>query len=92
MKKFEASRLTQGNKLFPTQVILTNKSLVIKQPGIFKTEETTIPYYKITFIKVNIPLIGFSSVSIGTENQPIQIDGFTKSQVKEIQSFVLEMI
>jgi hypothetical protein len=92
MIKFESNRLTEGNKLFPTQLILTNKAVVIKKPGILSSEEKVIPYSQVTFIDVNTPLIGFSSVVIGTENQPITIGGFTRSEVKKIQVLVLEMI
>jgi hypothetical protein len=92
MKTFESNRLTEGNKLFPTQIILTNKGVVVKKPGIFRSEEKIIPYSQITFVDINIPLIGFSQIVIGTENQPVTVGGFTKAEVKEIQSLVLEMI
>jgi hypothetical protein len=92
MKTFESNRLTEGNKLFPTQIILTNKGVVVKKPGIFRSEEKIIPYPQITFVDINTPLIGFSQIVIGTENQPVTVGGFTKAEVKEIQSLVLEMI
>jgi hypothetical protein len=43
-------------------------------------------------VNINTPLIGFSSIEFGTENQPVVVNGFTKSEVKEIQRFVLEMV
>lgn len=92
MKKFESNRLTEGNKLFPTQVILTEKAVVVRKPAVFSSEETVIPYSQITYININTPLVGFSKIEIGTENQPVTITGLLKREVLEIQSLVLEMI
>lgn len=92
MKTFEASRLTEGNKVFPTQIIISNKGVVVKKPGLFSSEEKVIPYGQINYVNVNAPLIGFSSIEFGTENQPVVVNGFTKAEVKEIQRLVLEMI
>jgi hypothetical protein len=92
MKTFEANRLTEGNKMFPTQITISNKGVVVKKPGIFSSEEKVIPYGQINYVNINTPLIGFSSIEFGTENQPVVVNGFTKSEVKEIQRFVLEMV
>ena len=92
MRKFESNRLTEGNKLFPTQIILTNKGVVVKKPGLFSSEEKVIPYSQITYVNINTPLFGFSEIEIGTENQPVVIGGLLKREVKEIQSLILETI
>ena len=92
MRTFESSRLTEGNKLFPTQIILTDKGIVVRKPGILRSEEKVVPYPQITFVNINTPLIGFSQIVIGTENQPVTISGFTKAEVKQLQSLILEMI
>jgi hypothetical protein len=57
-----------------------------------RSEEKVIPYPQITFVNINTPLIGFSQIVIGTENQPVTISGFTKAEVKQLQSLILEMI
>lgn len=92
MKKFESTRLTEGNKLFPTQILLSSKGVVVKKPGMFSSEEKVIPYSQITYVNINTPLVGFSSIEIGTENQPVVIGGLLKREVKEIQSLILETI
>lgn len=92
MRKFESNRLTEGNKLFPTQIILTNKGVVVRKSAVFSSEEKVIPYSQITYVNINTPLMGFSKIEIGTENQPVVVSGLLKREVLEIQSLVLEMI
>lgn len=92
MKTFESNRLTEGNQLFPTKIILSPKGVVVRKPGILRSEEKVIPYKQITFVDINTPLVGFSKIVIGTENEPVTVGGFTKNEVKQIQSLVLEML
>jgi hypothetical protein len=92
MKTFEASRLTEGNKVFPTQVIITKNSVTINKPGLFSSDEKTIPMSHITHVDVHCPFMGFSSVTFGTEDTPIKVFGFTKSEVKEMKEVVMSFI
>ena len=92
MKTFEASRLTEGNKVFPTQIIITNRSITIRKPGVFSSDEKTIPMSHVTHVDVNCPLMGFSSITFGTEDTPIKVSGFTKSEVKEMKELVMSLI
>jgi membrane protein YdbS with pleckstrin-like domain len=92
MKTFEASRLTEGNKVFPTKVIITNRSVTIKKPGVFSSDEKIIPMSQITHVDVSCPFVGFSSITFGTENEPVKVSGFTKSEVNQIKDIIFSFI
>lgn len=92
MKTFEASRLTEGNKVFPTKLIITNRSVTIRKPGVFSSDEKIIPMLQITHVDVSCPFVGFSSITIGTENEPVKVSGFTRSEVNQIKDIILNFI
>lgn len=92
MKTFEVSRLSEGNKIFPTQLTIIPIGVSIKKPGIFSYDETTIPFKHITYVNINTPLIGFSSIEFGTEGTPVKINGFTSKEVREIKILISNKI
>lgn len=93
MKTFKASRMSGGNKLFPSEIILDSKGVTLKTPGFFGGKETTIPYSKIASVKIDCPLLGFSSIIIQTIGEDeISVFGFFKEEVKEMKEFILNKI
>lgn len=92
-KEYTASRLTEGNKLFPAKIILEDNGVTFKVPSFFSGEETTIPYSRISSVNVNSPFVGFSDIIIETTGEgKIQVHGFTKDEVTEMKQLILEKI
>lgn len=90
MKTYTTSRVSSGNRLFPSTITLTDDHIVIKDPFLFGGHESTTPYTKISTIKVKCPMIGFSDVIIDIMGADrLIIHGFTSTDVKEIQSEIL---
>ena len=90
---YTASRLTEGNKLFPARIILEDNGVTFKVPSFFSGEETTIPYSRISSVNVNSPFVGYSDIIIETTGEgKVQVHGFTATEVKEMKQVILEKI
>lgn len=92
-KIYAASRLTEGNKLFPAKIILEDNGVTFNVPSFFSGQETTIPYSRVSSVNVNTPFIGYSDIIIETTGEgSIQVHGFTADEVKEMKQLILEKI
>lgn len=83
--KFTASRLSTGNKIFPTEIYLESTGITIKIPGLFKGETKQFDFNHIASVEIDTPLVGFSSISIYAGGTQMTATGFTKSEVKQIK-------
>lgn len=83
--KYVASRLSDGNKLFPPHIVVEINGLKVKIPGFWKGKEIFIPYDEIASVSVNSRLIGFSTLRFYTSGTEVVVHGFTKSQVEDIK-------
>lgn len=83
--KYVASRLSDGNKLFPPHIVVEINGLKVKIPGFWKGKEIFIPYDEIASVSVNSRLIGFSTLRFYTSGTEVVAHGFTKSQVEDIK-------
>jgi uncharacterized membrane protein YdbT with pleckstrin-like domain len=93
MEIFIASRLTAGNKIFPSKIIIDKDGVTLKIPGLFSGNEKTIPYTRISSVDINCPFIGYSTISIETTGEgSIKAHGFTKSEVTRIKDLLLAKI
>ncbi len=92
-KIYAASRLTEGNKLFPAKIILEDNGVTFKVPSFFSGEETTIPYSRISSVNIDSPFVGYSDIIIETTGEgKIQVHGFTKNEVREMKQIILAKI
>ena len=90
MKIYTASRLTDGNRIFPTRIIIDDSTVTFKIPSLFSGKETTIPFTRISSVNIDCPFIGFSTIIIETTGEgQILARGFTKSEVLEIKELIL---
>lgn len=90
MKEFIASRLSEGNKLYPAHIIIDDSGVTLKLPGFFSGKETTILFGSISLVDIDTPLIGFSTIGIDTKGQgKIVGNGFTKSEATEMKEAIL---
>lgn len=88
--KFTASRLSEGNKMFPTEIHLEENSIEIKAPGLFSGDSKYLNYEDITSIEVDSPMVGFSKLRLFMNGNKIEVHGFSKSDIKEIRKIIDE--
>ncbi|MEI6061997.1 MAG: PH domain-containing protein [Bacteroidota bacterium] len=93
METFIASRLTQGNKIFPSKIIIDQLGVTLKIPGLFSGNEKTVPYSRIASVDIICPFVGYSTIIIETTGEGnIESHGFTKSEVKRMKELILGKI
>lgn len=93
MEKFTASRLTAGNKIFPSVITIDELGVTIKIPSLFSGSEKTIPFSRISSVNIDCPFIGFSTIIIETTGEgAIRAHGFTKKEVLRMKEFILSRI
>ena len=93
MTTFIASRLTSGNRFFPSKISIDEHSVTFKVPGIFSGKEKTIPYNRISSVDIDCPFVGYSTIIIETTGEgQIRAHGFTNGEVKRMKELILEKI
>jgi hypothetical protein len=91
MKTYVASRLSEGNKIYPCKISIVSMGVTLQVPSFFSGKETTIPFTRISAVDIDCPFVGYSSISIATAGEgKIVAHGFTKSEVKEMKELILE--
>lgn len=93
METFTAARLTQGNRIFPSKVIIDEQGVTLKVPSLFSGNEKTIPFSRISSVDIDCPMVGYSTIIINTTGEGnIRAHGFTKAEVLRMKTMVLEKI
>ncbi len=93
MAIFIASRLTTGNKLFPSRISIEENGVTLKIPGLFSGNEKTVPYTRISSVDIICPFIGFSTIVISTTGEGnIRAHGFLKNEVVRMKELILARI
>ena len=93
METFIASRLTDGNRIFPSKIVIDKQSVTFKVPGLFSGNEKTIPFNRISSVDIDCPLVGFSTIIIETTGEGnVRAHGFTKTEVKRMKELILTKI
>lgn len=86
---FRASRLSTGNHLFPTQVLITPSSVVQYKPRWIGREEETIHMTHVASVKIDTRLL-FSNVMIETSggSDPILCHGHRKRDAAAMKALI----
>lgn len=93
METFIASRVAEGNRVFPSKVIIDQQGVTLKVPSLFSGNEKTIPFSRISSVNIDCPLVGYSSIIIDTTGEGnIRAHGFTKAEVMRMKAMILEKI
>ncbi|MCX6189952.1 MAG: PH domain-containing protein [Bacteroidetes bacterium] len=93
METFVASRLTAGNKIFPSKIVIDQLGITLIIPGLFSGNEKTVPYNKIASVDIDCPLVGYSTIIIETTGEGcIRAHGFLKTEVKRMRELILANI
>ena len=88
---FRASRLTQGNRIWPTQVAVFPNRVVRYTPRLFGHFEETIGIDQVASVSVDSSLI-FGDVIVETTggSQPIRCHGHRRKDAEEIRRQITE--
>ena len=90
MQEYIASRLSENNKLYPIHIIIDDRGVTLRQPGLFNAKETTLLFNSITSVDIETPLVGFSTITIESKGESkIPAHGFTKAEVIEMKQLIL---
>jgi hypothetical protein len=86
---FRASRLSKGNRLFPTQVLITPSSVVHYTPELIGRREQSIHMAHVASVSINTNLL-FSDVIIETTGgaAPIRCYGHRKRDAVRIKQLI----
>src|SRR5882672_7375648 len=86
---FRASRLSRGNRLLPTQVLITPTSVVHYTPGWIGRQEESIHMAHIASVKINTGVL-LSDVLIETSGgaSPIKCHGHRKRDAVRMKTLV----
>src|SRR5438046_4599206 len=87
--EFRASRLSRGNRLFPTQVLITPTSVVQYKPRWIGRQEETIHMAHVASVKIDTGLL-LSNVLIETSggSDPIVCHGHHKGDANRMKSLI----
>jgi hypothetical protein len=91
-KTYKASRVSEGNRLFPAEIHIEEAEIMLKFPGFFSGKSKHIVYQQIEGVNIDTPMIGYSTITFVVGGEKIVGHGFTKSEVKEIKQICSEKI
>jgi hypothetical protein len=85
--KFKASRLSDGNNVFPDEISIDDNSVTIKSPKLFGGVSKSFPVGQIT-VSINTPLIGFSDITLFSQGARMSVHGFSSGEAKKIRTLI----
>ena len=86
---FTASRLTEGNRLFPVRIEVNQNRVTRIKPRIFGSNEESIPISKVASVNIKTGLI-WSDIRIDSTggSNPIVSHGHSKEDAKTIRDLI----
>jgi hypothetical protein len=86
---FKASRWTRGNRLFPTYIEVSDKSITRRKRSWFRTDEMTIGIGKVASVHVKTGMI-WSDILIESSGgtDPFASHGHTKADALRIKTLI----
>ena len=91
-KIYIASRVSEGNRLFPAEIHIEEAEIMLKFPGFFSGKSRHIVYQQIEGVNIDTPMIGYSTITFVVGGEKIIGHGFAKSEVKEIKQICSDKI
>ena len=85
---FVASRLSEGNKIFPAEIHIESTGITVKIPGLFSGESKYFDIKNIASVDYSSPMVGFSTITIYAGGTRMTAHGFTIADVKEIKEAI----
>ena len=90
-RTYTASRISQGNQLFPPTIILTDEGVTVRAPALVYKDMVFVPYNAISSVEIHTPLVGYSSIRFYAYVKEIHIHGFYQNEVQEMKAIIMEM-
>lgn len=84
-KIYKASRVSEGNMLFPAEIHIEETEIMLKLPGFFSGKSRHIVYQQIEGVNIDTPMIGYSTITFVVGGEKVVGHGFTKNEVSEIK-------
>jgi len=86
MEFFIATRFSNGNFFFPTEIRIDDNTITIVKPGLISAMEKTMPLNKISSVKVYSPIFGFSKIEVSAYGlDRFILDGFLRRDAEEVK-------
>ncbi len=85
--RFTASRLSEGNQIFPDEINIDDTSVTIKSPKLFGGKSKSFPLGQIS-VSINTPMVGFSDITLFSQGTGMSVHGFTSSDAKSIKYYI----
>lgn len=87
---FTASKLPDGNKLIPDEIIIDENSITTKSQGLFEGKRISFPIGKMV-VSIKSSINSFCEIEFTTENgKSIRLHGFAEHEAKMIKSLIQE--
>ena len=86
--KYVASRLSEGNKIFPAEIHIGENGIKVKIPGFLGGDSRFIDYEHISAVDINTPMVGFSSITLYNHGNQAFAHGFKKEEAKQIKEAI----
>ena len=91
-KIYQASRISEGNRLFPAEIHILETEIMLKLPGFFSGKSRHIVYQQIEGVNIDTPMIGYSTITFVVGGEEIVGHGFTQGEAEEIKHICSERI
>lgn len=88
-KTFTASRISEGNVLFPPTIIFDDNGVTVRCPFIYSGKSTYIPYSCISSVHIETPIVGFSTISFYAFGNLVSIHGFLRSEAIQMRQIII---
>lgn len=88
--KFTASRLSEGNKVFPAEITIDEHGATVRIPGIFGGQTTYLDFLNIGNVSISTPTVGYSTITFYASGSHVVAHGFTAGEVKRIKRAIDE--
>lgn len=86
--KFTASRLSDGNKVFPAEIEIDDHGVTVRIPGIFGDQSTHLDFQNIGSVSISTPAVGYSSITFHASGSRIAAHGFTTMETRQIKQAI----
>ena len=86
--EYTASRLSDGNSLFPAEIHTEDNGIKVRIPGFMSGKNTFIPYANISGVSVDSPMVGYSTISFFAQGKQISVHGFSQNDADSIKNAI----
>ena len=94
MQKFVASRISEGNHLFPASITILDDGIKVKIPNFWRDQETYFNFQDITGISIDNPswysVLTYSTISFNARGTWVKAHGFSTNDGNKIKRLIEE--